>query len=202
MGRRRCGDDYHLPARINGQNRTRGFTRALEEGGSKVAQYLESKDYTRAEAQQQALDLLTANPDARGFFTQHDEATLGAWTAIEDAGKQDDLILVGFDGSPESVELIRQGKLKAASMQQPVLMGRMSLDVTLKHLRGEDVEKETEVPTILVTPENLADVESTLADTVLRSKASSTRCLTSSPQNRALERRPVDGVPVLDSEQK
>ena len=153
-------------ARINGQNRTRGFTRALEEGGSKVAQYLESKDYTRAEAQQQALDLPTANPDARGFFTQHDGATLGAWTAIGDAGKQNDLILVGFDGSPESVELIREGKLKAASMQQPVLMGRMSLDVTLKHLRGEEVEKETEVPTILVTPENLTDVETTLADTV------------------------------------
>lgn len=153
-------------ARINGQNRTKGFTRALEEGGSKVVQYLESKDYTRAEAQQQALDLLTANPEARGFFTQHDEATLGAWTAIEDSGKENDIVLVGFDGSPESVELIRAGKLKAASMQQPVLMGRMSFDVTLKHLRGEEVEKETEVPTILVTPENLADVEATLADTV------------------------------------
>jgi ABC-type sugar transport system substrate-binding protein len=153
-------------ARINGQNRTKGITRAVEEGGSKIAQYLESEDYTRAEAQQQALDLLTANPDARGFFTQHDEATLGTWTAIEDSGKENDIILVGFDGSPESVELIRAGKLKAASMQQPVLMGRMAMDVTLKHLRGEEVEKETEVPTILVTTENLSEVEATLADTV------------------------------------
>lgn len=153
-------------ARINGQNRTKGFTRAVEEGGSKVVQYLESKDYTRAEAQQQALDLLTANPGARGFFTQHDEATLGTWTAIENSDKQNDIILVGFDGSPESVDLIREGKLKAASMQQPVLMGRMAFDVTLRHLNGEEVEKETSVPTILVTPDNLKDVEATLADTV------------------------------------
>lgn len=153
-------------ARINGQNRTKGFERALEEGGSTVVQYLESEDYTRAEAQGQALDLLTANPDAHGFFTQHDEATLGTWTAIEDSGKEEDVILVGFDGSPESVELIRAGKLRGASMQQPVLMGRNALEVTLKHLRGEEVEKETEVPTILVTPDNLADVEATLADTV------------------------------------
>jgi ribose transport system substrate-binding protein len=153
-------------ARINGQNRTRGITRAVEEGGSEIVQYLESEDYTRAEAQQQALDMLTANSEARGFFTQHDEATLGAWSAIEDSGRQEDIILVGFDGSPESVELIREGKLRAASMQQPVLMGRMSMDVTLQHLRGEEVEKETEVPTILVTPDNLGEVESTLADTV------------------------------------
>ncbi|MGD9710678.1 MAG: substrate-binding domain-containing protein [Thermomicrobiales bacterium] len=153
-------------ARINGQNRTRGITTAVEEGESTIAQYLESEDYTRAEAQGQALDLLTANPDARGFFTQHDEATLGTWTAIEDSGKTEEIILVGFDGSPESVELIREGKLRAASMQQPVLMGRMSMDVALQHLRGEEVEKETSVPTILVTPDNLAETEETLQDTV------------------------------------
>lgn len=153
-------------ARINGQNRTKGFERAIEEGGSKVVQYLESKDYTRAEAQQQGLDLLTANPDAHGFFTQHDEATLGALTAIENSEKENDVILVGFDGSPETVDLIREGKIKAASMQQPVLMGRMAFDVTLKHLRGEEVDVETVVPTILVTPANLSDIESTLADTV------------------------------------
>ena len=153
-------------ARLNGKNRTLGITRAVEEAGSTIVQQLESEDYTRAEAQTQASDMLTANPEARGFFTQHDEAALGALTAIEEAGRQADLIFASFDGSPESVELIKQGKLVAAAMQQPVLMGRLSLEVGLKHLRGETVEKETEVPTILVTPENVADLESTLADTV------------------------------------
>ena len=36
----------------------------------------------------------------------------------------------------------------------------------LKALRGEEVEKETEVPTILVTPDNVNDIEATLQDTV------------------------------------
>jgi ABC-type sugar transport system substrate-binding protein len=153
-------------ARLNGQNRTKGITRAVEEAGSKIVQFLESKDYTRDEAQRQASDMLTANPKARGFFTQHDEAALGAWAAIEESGRADQLIFASFDGSPESVELIKQGKLVAAAMQQPVLMGRLSMEVGLKHLRGEEVEKQTEVPTILVTPENVAKVEAQLADTV------------------------------------
>ena len=51
-------------------------------------------------------------------------------------------------------------------MQQPVLMGRLSMEVGLQALRGEEVEKETEVPTILVTPENVAEVEVQLQDTV------------------------------------
>ena len=153
-------------ARLNGQNRTRGITRAIEEGGGEIVQFLQSEDYTRAEAQQQTSDLLSANPDICGFFTQHDEAALGALTAIEESGRAEDLAFASFDGSPESVELIRQGKLVAASMQQPVLMGRIAMEVGLQHLRGEEVERETSVPTILVTPENLADVESQLGDTV------------------------------------
>ncbi|HQY30100.1 MAG TPA: substrate-binding domain-containing protein [Thermomicrobiales bacterium] len=153
-------------ARQNGKNRTAGVTKAIEEGGSKIVQMLQSENYTRAEAQGQALDLMTANSDAHGFFSQHDEATLGTWAAIEDSDNTENVILVGFDGSPESVELIRAGKLRGASMQQPVLMGRMSMEVGLKVVQGEEVEKETSVPTILVTPDNLASVEATLADTV------------------------------------
>ncbi len=153
-------------ARLNGQNRTRGITRAIEEGGGEIVQFLQSEDYTRAEAQTQTSDLLSANPDICGFFTQHDEAALGALTAIEESGRAEDLVFASFDGSPESVELIRQGKLVAASMQQPVLMGRIAMEVGLQHLRGEEVEAETSVPTILVTPENLAEVEVQLADTV------------------------------------
>lgn len=153
-------------ARLNGQNRTKGITSAVEEAESNIVQFLQSEDYTRVEAQTQASDMLSANPEACGFFTQHDEAALGALTALEESGRAESVVFASFDGSPESVELIKQGKLVAASMQQPVLMGRLSMEVGLKHLRGEEVEKETSVPTILVTPDNVADIEATLQDTV------------------------------------
>ena len=153
-------------ARLNGQNRTKGITSAVEEAGSQIVQFLQSEDYTRAEAQTQASDMLSANPEACGFFTQHDEAALGALAALEESGRAESMAFASFDGSPESVELIKQGKLVAASMQQPVLMGRISMEVGLKHLRGEEVEKETAVPTILVTPENVEEIEVQLQDTV------------------------------------
>jgi len=153
-------------ARLNGQNRTKGITKAVEEAGGHIVQFLQSKDYTRAEAQTQASDMLSANPQACGFFTQHDEAALGAFAALQESGRADEVAFASFDGSPESVELIKQGKLAGASMQQPVLMGRISMEVGLKHLRGEEVEKETSVPTILVTPENVDEIESQLQDTV------------------------------------
>lgn len=154
-------------ARQNGRDRTNGFKDAMAEAGSEVVGLLECKDYTREESMKLAQDLITAHPNLRGIFTEHDEANLGSMPAIETSGKQDELIHVGFDGSPEAVEAIKEGKLLlAASMQQPVLMGREAFKAAWKYLNGETPEKEIVIPTILVTHENVLEVEDQLADNV------------------------------------
>ena len=152
-------------ARLNGQNRTKGITRAVEEAGGQIVQFLQSEDYTRAEAQTQASDMLSANPQACGFFTQHDEAALGTYAALEESGRADKVAFASFDGSPnggvDQAGQTRRGLDAAAGAYGP-----HSVEVGLKHLRGEEVEKETVVPTILVTPENVEEIESQLKDTV------------------------------------
>ena len=154
-------------ARQNGRDRTDGFKDAMAEVGSEVVGLLESKDYTREESMKFAQDLITAHPNLRGIFTEHDEANLGSMLAIETAGKQEELIHVGFDGSPESVEAIKEGTLLgAASMQQPVLMGREAFKAAYQYLNGETPEEEIVIPTILVTHENVLSVEDQLADNV------------------------------------
>jgi ABC-type sugar transport system substrate-binding protein len=87
--------------------------------------------------------------------------------AIKTSGKQDQLSHVGFDGSPEAVDAIKDGKLLgAASMQQPVLMGREAFKVAWKYLNGETPEKRVEIPTILVTHENVDSVKAQLENNV------------------------------------
>jgi ABC-type sugar transport system, periplasmic component len=153
-------------ARINGQDRTNGFKDVMAAAKSNVVGLLECKNYTRAESQAFAQDLLTAHPKLRGLFTEHDEANLGSLPAIETAGKQDDLIHVGFDGSPETVAAIKAGKMAAAAMQQPVLMGREAFKATFSYLNGKAPQKKIMVPTILVTKENVKSLETQLANNV------------------------------------
>jgi len=162
-------------ARQNGRDRTEGFKAALTEVGSKVVGLLECKEYTRSESMRYAQDLLTANPNLRGLFTEHDEANLGAMPAIDTAGKRGQLIHVGFDGSPEAVQAIKEGKLAAASMQQPVLMGREALKAAAAILAGKPVEKKVVVPTILVTGENVNQVEKQLVDNVYPNELKATK---------------------------
>jgi ABC-type sugar transport system substrate-binding protein len=153
-------------ARENGRQRTKGFADAMKEASSPIVNMLESKQYTRSEAFKFTQDILTADPNLRGLFTQHDEANLGAMPAIEEAGRQSDLIHVGFDGSPETTEAIKEGKIAASSMQQPVTMGREAMNAMWDHLQGKSVKKEIVVPTILVTMENVKKLEPELADNV------------------------------------
>jgi len=153
-------------ARQNGRDRTEGFKAALQGTGSSVAGLLECKEYTRAESMRYAQDLLTAHPNLRGMFTEHDEANLGSMVAIDTANMNDQLIHVGFDGSPEAVQAIKDGKLGAASMQQPVLMGREAMKAVYAILTGGKVDKKVLIPTILVTRENVNDIEKDLANNV------------------------------------
>jgi len=153
-------------ARQNGRDRTEGFKAALKANGGKVVGLLECKQYTRSESMNFAQDLLTAHPKLVGLFTEHDEANLGSMPAVENSGKSGRIIHVGFDGSPETVQAIKDGKIAAASMQQPVLMGRNACDAVVAILSGKKVEKKVIVPTVLVTGENVAQLESTLVDNV------------------------------------
>ncbi len=153
-------------ARQNGRDRTDGFKAALKGTNHKVVALLESKTYTRQESMRFAQDILTAHPNLRGLFTEHDEANLGSMVAIDTAGMNNKLVHVGFDGSPETVQAIKDGKIAADSMQQPVLMGREAMKQANAALTGGTVQKKVLIPTILVTHENVNSVEQELANNV------------------------------------
>jgi ABC-type sugar transport system substrate-binding protein len=153
-------------ARVNGQNRYKGFKDAMDAAGSKIVVMLEAKDYTRAESNKFAQDMITAHPNLRAIFTAYDEATLGTVVAVETAGRQKDMVVAGFDGSPESIQYMKESKVGAMAIQQGVLMGRRSLELAMDVLNGKTVTKRVEVPTFLVTMENLQASMQQLIDNV------------------------------------
>lgn len=145
-------------ARQNGKDRTKGFTDAVTKDGNTILPLLEAKDYSRAEGLAFAQDLITANPTMHGFFSEHDEATQGALTAVATAGKQKDIIMVGFDGSPETFKAIQDGRLAGAAMQQPVLMGADAFKSACAFLDGKPTKKLIVLPTIMVTSDNVNQI--------------------------------------------
>lgn len=94
-------------------------------------------------------DALQAHASVRGIFAINDPSALGACAALEKAGKEKSVRVIGFDGQPEGIEAIGQGKIYADPVQFPDKMGREIVKAIVAHSRGETVPSEILIPTSL-----------------------------------------------------
>jgi ABC-type sugar transport system substrate-binding protein len=153
-------------ARNNGKARTAGFRKALAEGGVKEVALEQMQTYTADETFRYVQDMLTAHPDLHGIFVQTDTPSLGAARALQASHRQDSVLLAAFDGVPDFVKLIHEGTIVCSGMQQPYLMGVRSIEALYDHLGGKTPPKQTLVPIIVVSKENIDDVLPTIKQTV------------------------------------
>jgi ABC-type sugar transport system substrate-binding protein len=102
----------------------------------------------------------------KGMFIETDQPTMGALRAIKAARRAGSVLVAGFDGIPEFVDLLKQGQIVASGMQQPYLMGVRSGEALLKHIKGEQVEKQILVPILIVTSKNIDQLLPTIKETV------------------------------------
>lgn len=100
-------------------------------------------------------DILQANPQIDAVICSNDEQAIGANTAAETAGRAEEVKCYGFDGAPEALDFILQGKETASLGQQPYAMARQSALDLYKALKGEDVGAKTKfIGYKIITAEN------------------------------------------------
>ncbi len=101
-----------------------------------------------------AQDLLQAHPDLNGIFAVNDPSALGVRAALENAGKADQVKIIGFDGQPEGKQAIRDGKIYADPIQFPHKIGTETVRAIVRHFKGEEVKPEILIPTELYRRED------------------------------------------------
>lgn len=102
-------------------------------------------------------DAIQAHPNLRGIFAINDPSAIGAWTALSQAGKQDQVKIVGFDGQLIGKEAIRDGKIYADPIQFPEKMGTITMENILKYINGEEFDQEILIETKLYRREDAAN---------------------------------------------
>jgi ribose transport system substrate-binding protein len=96
-----------------------------------------------------AQDLLQAHADLAGIFAVNDPSALGVRAALENAGKAEQVKIVGFDGQPEGKKAIRDGKIYADPIQFPDRIGKEVAQAIVKHFAGQEIPAEVLIPTAL-----------------------------------------------------
>ncbi len=94
-------------------------------------------------------DILQSNAGLKAVFAINDPSALGVRAALEQAGKADSVIIVGFDGQPEGKQAIKDGKIYADPIQFPDRMGVEVVQAIIAHSKGQDVTAQNLIPTKL-----------------------------------------------------
>ncbi len=157
--------------RANGKARTEGFLRALEEQGIRTAGILQQSDFSYRETYEFSRTLIAQNPDLRAIWLQGSDRYQAALDAISEEGKEGDILLICFDAEPEFVELIANGQLVGAGMQQPFLMGETAVETMDLYLNGHKVEKIQQLSVLPVSSQNLKQLLPVINRNVLGKEA-------------------------------
>jgi len=94
-------------------------------------------------------DILQAHDNLKAIFAINDPSGLGAYAALQNAGREKDIKIIAFDGQREGKLAIRDGKIYADPIQYPDRMGIKTAQVIAAYFRGEEIEREILIPTTL-----------------------------------------------------
>lgn len=146
-----------LPIPID-QQRFDGFMAGIE--GTKI-NVLDDEfaNWNRDDGFKVMQDFLTRFPDIKGVWTQDDDISLGAIEAIKQAGRENDMFVVGGAGMQQIIQRVQAGdKLTPIDVSYSPAMIATAIELTTSHLvGGVQVSGRYILDSTVITSENAAE---------------------------------------------
>lgn len=143
--------------RLNGQERTKGFIKALSENNIKGADLKQQISWSEEETYMNTKDMINKHKNLGAIWLQTSNSYNAALKAIEDSGKKDKILLITFDAEPIFLDLIPQGIILGSAMQQPYLMGQKAVESMNDYLKGKEVKKNIQLEVLPVSTNNIKE---------------------------------------------
>ncbi len=142
-----------VDARVDGfkeKSESLGFTLASE------TQYSHNSASTAAQVISAAL---AKDPDLAGVFATNLFTAQGVATGVKQAGKSGQVKVIGFDAGPDQIKQLQAGDVQALVAQKPYDIGLQGVEQALKAINGDEVTKEIQTESLVVTKDNMDDPE-------------------------------------------
>ena len=143
-----------VPGTSASRDRGKGFAEGLKVfPGLKVVGQ-QPADFDRTKGLNVATNLLQSHPGVVAIFAENDEMALGAIQALGNRAGQP-VKVFGFDGTQDGLKAIKAGTMAGSIAQQPRDLGKTAVDIAIKAVNGDSVEKNVPVPVTTVTIANV-----------------------------------------------
>jgi erythritol transport system substrate-binding protein len=149
------------PSDNNAQVRSDGYKSVISQYPDLKSVGQEIANWDRQEGQQKMEALLSKNPDVNGVIAGNDEMALGAINALKEAGKLQQVKVLGFDGNQDAVNAVQSGEL-VATVLQPIVEGTtkavQQLDSVIKTGQTGVPEEKQALDCTLINKDNAGQV--------------------------------------------
>jgi ribose transport system substrate-binding protein len=138
-----------IPTAFNAQQRRLGFEDAMRDGGMTVVA-VQSAHWEQDEANTITAAMLREHPDLKAVLASNDNMALGAAAAVRQAGKSDNVLVVGFDNIAAVQQLLKEGRVLATADQHADKLAVYGIEYALRILRGEAKPEDMQTPVDLI----------------------------------------------------
>jgi ribose transport system substrate-binding protein len=136
--------------------RAKGFEEGAKAAGlTYLGQQFNGDDPAKAAAITKSI--LAKNPDLKGIFAANLFSAEGSATGVREAGKQDQVKIVGFDAGPKQIKDLKSGIVQALIAQKPADIGAQGVQQAYAALTGKPTKKEIGTGFVSLTKDNLAE---------------------------------------------
>ena len=134
--------------------RSKGFHSVVDKFSNLKMVAQQSGDFDRNKAMEVLETIMQAHPNIDAVFCGNDAMALGAYQALQAAGKTK-VKVFGFDGASEVIEKIKEGKIVATGMQYPKIMAKTAAQYADEYIKGKrDFPQRVPVEVELVNSTN------------------------------------------------
>jgi fructose transport system substrate-binding protein len=121
----------------------------------------QNADGDQAKSQTAMENCLQAHGDINLVYTINEPTARGVYLALQEAGKQDGVVIVSVDGGCNGVQMVKDGVIAATSQQYPLKMAQMGVEAVVNFVKtGEKPHGYTDTGVTLITDKPQPGIDS------------------------------------------
>ena len=141
---------------FNAQQRREGFQQAMDDAGLKIIDS-QTAEWEMSTANTVAAAMLSEHPEAKAILAANDSMAMGALSAAKSAGREQDLLIVGFDNISAIRQALKDGRVLATADQHGDQLAVYGIETALKLVANpESTPQDVETPVDLITADSLS----------------------------------------------
>jgi erythritol transport system substrate-binding protein len=140
--------------------RSQGYHDVLDQYSDLKMVAKQTANWSQTEAYTVMESMLQAHPDIKGVISGNDTMAMGAYAALQAAGRGD-VIVVGFDGSNDVRDSIKKGGIKATVLQPAFDQAQLAVEQADKFLKtgSTGVDEKQLMDCVLINADNAGKLE-------------------------------------------